>query len=158
MDLSPCFGIWISNLFCGYHCWCFLFFFKPHFLFHLCQGVSKTKFICKSTGEWINKLWCTHTGGILCINELLIQQQQGCVSKLRWAKEARLSTYYIILEILENANLFIVTESRLMYWWGSGKEGIIIRQIFEYVQFIMLYLKAVKNKLLKMIQANTVVG
>ena len=45
-----------------------------------------------------------------------------------------------------------------MYWWGSGKEGIIIRQIFEYVQFIMLYLKAVKNKLLKMIQANTVVG
>ena len=44
-----------------------------------------------------------------------------------------------------------------MYWWGSGKEGIIIRQIFENVQFIMLYLKAVKNKL-KMIQANTVVG
>lgn len=68
------------------------------------------------------------------------------------------STYYIILEILENANLLIVTESRLLYWWGSGKEGIIIRQIFEYVQFIMLYLKAVKNKLLKMIQANTVVG
>ena len=133
-------------------------FFKPHCLFHLCQWVSKAKFTCKSTGEWVNKWWCTHTSGMLCGNELLIQQQQGCISKLCWAKEARYSAYYIILEILENATLFIVPESRLMYWWGSGKEGIIIRQIFEYVQFIMLYLKAVKNKLLKMIQANTVVG
>lgn len=50
------------------------FFFLTTLPFSPCQRVSKTKFPCKSTGEWINKLWYTHSSGILCRNELLIQQ------------------------------------------------------------------------------------